>query len=158
MNAKQPSTTHILIIDDDPIARMISTILVKKFSDAVVSACGSGRQALGLFSSWKTSDYEKIPNIILLDINMPQMSGWEFLDQFQVLPGSFAKECRVIMLSSSLDPGDIERCKMYRCVEGFVSKPMTAEKVKTLFPEMKISLPVTYQLNLITSGFDSRAV
>ena len=135
MNQKQLSIKRILIIDDDPIANMLTTLVVNKHSDAVASACSSGQQALDLFRSCEDSGYyEKIPDIILLDINMPQMNGWEFLDKFMLLPGNCAKKCRVIMLSSSIDPRDMERCKMYRCVERFISKPLTAEKVQNLFP------------------------
>jgi CheY-like chemotaxis protein len=123
---------RILLIDDDPIANMISTKIITKSFGFIVSDFTNAQEALNLLQLWANSFPEQIPDMIFLDINMPQMDGWEFLNEFQKLPQHILERCSVIMLSSSLDREDIERSKSYACVREFVSKPLTVDKVRNL--------------------------
>jgi CheY-like chemotaxis protein len=130
-NIKQP-LKRILLIDDDPIANMISTKIISNNFNFSVLAYANAREALGMLEQWANSAPEIIPDLIFLDINMPQMDGWEFLEEFQKMKDYPEDKCQVIMLTSSLDRGDIERSKTYKCVKEFISKPLTAEKIKSL--------------------------
>lgn len=62
--------------------------------------------------------------LILLDINMPGMNGFEFLDAYEALPRARRNGAAVVMLSSSADPADRERALRYACVTGYVTKPL----------------------------------
>src|SRR3954464_15966261 len=126
------SVKRILLVDDDPITNMINTKIIIKSFNIIVSAFTNGREALDQIDLSIKAFPEQVPNLIFLDINMPQMDGWEFLDEFQKLPRAFLETCSVIMLSSSLDREDIQRSKTYSAVREFVSKPLTADKVRSL--------------------------
>ena len=77
---------------------------------------------------------EGLPEVIFLDLNMPIMDGWEFLDEFGKL--SEEKDIRIYILSSSVDSRDMERAKKYGMVNGFIAKPLTDAKIKELAQEI----------------------
>jgi len=70
---------------------------------------------------------ESIPDLILLDLDMPVMDGWEFLDAFLKLP--IAKQVCVFVLTSSIHPHDREKARHYSLVKGFFSKPLDSDSV-----------------------------
>jgi CheY-like chemotaxis protein len=71
-----------------------------------------------------------LPDIILLDLNMPRMDGWDFLDAFDSL--AIAKEVSVFVVTSSIRPDDIEKTSRYKQVKGFFSKPIDEQTVKRM--------------------------
>ena len=75
------------------------------------------------------------PNMILLDINMPLMSGWEFLDIFQKTEIAKRPDCKLFLLSSSLDANDKEMSERYESVKGFITKPLSIEIFKSICNE-----------------------
>ncbi|MDW3502850.1 response regulator, partial [Escherichia coli] len=73
------------------------------------------------------------PELIFLDLNMPVMGGWEFLDNFiKKEYQEFNTKTKVIVLSSTIDPTDIEKSKTYPIVIDFLSKPITKEMLEDL--------------------------
>ncbi len=126
----------ILCVDDDSISLTISKLLLKRtgFADQVVTAV-DGSDAVDYFKELFASSANPIddaPTLILLDINMPVMNGWEFLEAFVTefankLPGT-----RVIILSSTIDPEDFSRAKKFPVVAQFVSKPLSVENLEEL--------------------------
>jgi CheY-like chemotaxis protein len=73
---------------------------------------------------------ENLPDAILLDLNMPVMDGWQFLDEFVLLP--IKKEISIFIITSSIDPIDIEMAKKYSVVKDYIMKPITAQKLNAL--------------------------
>jgi CheY-like chemotaxis protein len=73
-----------------------------------------------------------LPEIIFLDIDMPLMDGFQFLDEFERLSESIKKHCKVVMLTSSLNPQDMNRAKKNQFVLKYINKPLTQESLKKL--------------------------
>jgi CheY-like chemotaxis protein len=95
----------------------------------------SAEKALDFLASAATE--ASIPPLILLDINMPGMSGWDFLAEYQKLPSYAQQNSFIIMLTTSSNPRDLERAKNEPALKGFLNKPLTEEMfdelVKTHF-------------------------
>jgi len=126
---------HILLIDDDAVSNMINTKIIKKNFNISVSAQTSAKDALNQFKQWIENSQGQLPDTIFLDVNMPVMDGWDFLDEFEKFPESVLSGCKVYMLTSSIDVEDIEKSKRYKTVHEFISKPLTPEKLKMLSME-----------------------
>ncbi|OAQ39089.1 histidine kinase [Pedobacter psychrophilus] len=134
----KPQGIHILIIDDDEINNFIAGKLIKKVQEnTVVNTCLNGLDGINYVKSKIDSD--DFPDIIFLDINMPVMNGWEFLDLYSDLTSKIKKEVTINMLSSSVYNEDIEKAKIYPSVNKFISKPLTIEKIQNLFDGLKIT-------------------
>jgi CheY-like chemotaxis protein len=124
----------VLCVDDDPITLLLIKMIVAKtaFAKEIITA-KSGDEAMSYFENLVVLHNQNYPKVILLDLNMPVMGGWEFLDNFtkKDLPIVF-KNTKVFILSSSIDPLDIEKAKTYPIVIDFISKPITKEKLQQL--------------------------
>lgn len=132
-------TTHmteekrIVLIDDDPITNLVNTRLFTKHLPARIDVYSNPLVALANLKELALAGRGDFPHYIFLDINMPEMEGWDFLDAFQDFPETVQKSCRIIILTSSVDFCDIERSKRYTSVWDFISKPLTPERVLAFF-------------------------
>ncbi len=86
-----------------------------------------GQQALDYLKANLENQLE-YPDVIFLDLSMPVLDGWDFLEEFLVLQNSLKKKIRLYIVSSSISPHDIERAKNYRFVDDFIIKPLLKEK------------------------------
>ena len=123
----------ILCVDDDPITLMLCKMVITKasFSNAIVTA-KNGEEALKYYDTLRTTSTVKKPQLIFLDLNMPVMNGWEFLDSFNTPEYSEYHDTKVIILSSTIDPQDLEKSKKYPMVIDFLSKPISKEMLEFL--------------------------
>lgn len=119
----------VYLIDDDEINNFICTNILKKisFSNDVI-AFESGTEALeALKNTIAQNDADQIPDVIFLDINMPIMNGWDFLEEYRLLKDKISKKIALYMLSSSIYQADVEKSKQYGEVVDFVTKPLNAD-------------------------------
>jgi PAS domain S-box-containing protein len=123
---------QILLIDDDKVCNFMNKrIVTKAFTSANVNAVTRAAAALEYLKEKMFSDAE-FPDTIFVDVNMPEMNGWEFLDELQKFPKHALDHCNVIMLSSSIDAYDISKSKTYKVVRQFITKPLTMEKINEI--------------------------
>lgn len=117
----------VLVVDDALIDRYMAEKIMKKhgFTDEVVTV-ESAMDALELLEAC-IEDLGSLPELIFLDINMPKMSGFDFLDEYAKFPEQLKKKCIIIMLSSSMHPEDKHRALENPYVSKFLSKPLSLD-------------------------------
>lgn len=128
-----PPFKNVYLIDDDRLVNMINNKVIKlaDFTSSL-SVFSSAREALDKLIHIITNSPEEFPDIIFLDINMPGMDGWEFLDEFIKFPASFLARCKVYMLTSSIDSNEIKKSRTYKTVCDFISKPITLSDLQSI--------------------------
>ena len=115
----------IWVIDDDNIYQIIVKKIIQKsemFSE--IYSFKNGKDAIDNLHQ-KLKNSESIPDILLLDINMPIMDGWEFMDELGLIKTKFDKEMVVYIVSSSIAIEDKNKSKSYKNILGYLSKPLT---------------------------------
>jgi len=120
----------ICIIDDDPIFIFGTKILLKnnEFCDTILVS-NNGQEGVECLESF-LEENKKLPELIFLDLNMPVLDGWGFLDAFNE---SFKDlNIKIYILSSSIDSRDLERSKEYSLVKDFIAKPLTDKIITDL--------------------------
>ena len=128
---------NILLVDDDSTFRFIAkTVSERSGIVKIIAEAADGEEALNYLCRSLGSG-EGIPDMIFLDLNMPKMNGWEFLERLpQTLDGKI--NIPVCILSSSINSHDSERSQTYCCVRGMIAKPLTEEhllKMRALITE-----------------------
>jgi CheY-like chemotaxis protein len=127
-------SVSVLLVDDDEINNFISIKLIKKaLLNTEIMACLNGKFAIDQLIEIQRKDPEKFPDYILLDINMPIMNGWEFLDEYKRLNIDPLGTCKIFIISSSVFSNDINKARSYPLVKDFISKPLNVDKIKELF-------------------------
>ena len=120
-------TNRIILVDDDPIIQYVHLRILKKYSNQPLMQFENGSDALEYF---ECIGKDKFPYLVLLDINMPVMDGWEFLDA--VYQRGLNSGMSVIILTSSVDILDMKKAKMYDNIISFEQKPLTPEKISSI--------------------------
>lgn len=115
------------IIDDDEIIIYLTGTLLKKeeFCNRTETFT-DGLQAIKRLKL-AIEQGEKLPEVILFDLNMPVMDGWEFVDEYLKLP--INKEIPLFVFTSSINPADKEKSFSYSSIRGFIQKPLTKQKL-----------------------------
>jgi len=114
----------IYLIDDDEIQNLINSKMLSLLGeDLNTETFTFAKVALD-----RITETGEFPNVILLDINMPKMNGWEFLDLFDKIN----EKTDVYLLTSSINENDMERSKSYHSVKEFITKPMHLDQAKAI--------------------------
>lgn len=119
---------RIMLVDDDVNANFYNKYILHELNpDLDIIECTSTSDALAHF---KNSD--DLVDILLLDINMPLMNGWQFLEQYDKLPSHRIEHTIIIMLTSSINPDDKNKIINYPYVRAFLNKPLEFEKLEVI--------------------------
>jgi len=125
----------ILFVDDSPLDHFILKRTLNKYHlDYEVNCTADGGEALEFL---KRNRLNKLilPDIILLDLYMPQFDGWLFLEKLEEVYPYLSKPLKLYVLSSSINPRDIQWVKKFEFVQSFIFKPITKEALEKLVGE-----------------------
>lgn len=127
MNATPAKFNTAMVIDDNNIDLYITARIMRKNNIArEVLEFTSALEALGYLRQ-NQDNLALIPELIIVDIYMPQMSGFEFMEAFDTLPLKVKEYCRCYIISSTIDEKDIDRANADKNVVGFEEKPVKPE-------------------------------
>ncbi|MBP2831160.1 response regulator [Aquimarina sp. U1-2] len=123
------------IIDDDTMyVSLIRRIILAKNLCQNLMVFHNGKSAFDYFQVMTSSiDEKNIPEIIFLDINMPVMNGWEFLERYTSIENKLKKASALYVVSSSINPVDINRAKNNNAVKDYIVKPVTIADLESIF-------------------------
>ncbi|MFY0255013.1 response regulator [Chitinophaga sp. 30R24] len=122
----------IFIVDDDPIHQQIAKIMIERQAISSNIRVFSDAQDVLDYLRDHAGEAASLPDLILLDLNMPVMDGWEFLEEYAIFCGQLPKRIRIFVLTSSIDEKDRERVSAYDFVTGYLTKPLSKEIIAHL--------------------------
>ena len=127
----------ILSVDDDDITQFINAnTITDLWSDAEVVLAGDGKDAIEVIDNMISSDIP--PDLILLDLNMPVMDGWEFLEEYhKKFYQKYRSTIYLAVLSSTIDKKEIDRAEQHQCVNRFIQKPITKESLTKILEDIQ---------------------
>lgn len=131
---KMKKKRQYLLVDDDATSNLICELNIKKIDPgAVIHSFNDPDQALASIKENRIPDEENL-GVLFLDINMPSMTGWEFLDEFRKFCPEIRSKFLVYILTSAIEDFSVQQ-KKYSCVTGFLTKPLMQGKLEALFEE-----------------------
>ncbi|WP_207422862.1 response regulator [Desertivirga brevis] len=128
---------QVILIDDDLEHHSFAESLMKTYDFFDDFKCYNDSKAAIIDLVDAHYGEHRLPDIILLEVNMPDLHGWDFLEMFENLKTLLAKDIPVFILSSSIDPEDKIKSEHFSVVKGFYQKPLTAAVVESVVSETR---------------------
>ncbi len=126
----------LTIVDDDDIFVFLTTKIIEQTNLVdLIKGFGNGLDAINFLKENK-NNVDALPDIILLDLNMPIMNGWQFLEEYNKLNPTIGKKITIYICSSSISPDDITRAKTISEVSDYIIKPITKDKLIDLIKKL----------------------
>ncbi|HLZ87430.1 MAG TPA: response regulator [Puia sp.] len=127
---------NIFLIDDDPVFVFLTRKMIRSMNfKAEINEISDGLMAISYLSE-NIDKPELLPDIIFLDLSMPVMDGWEFLNEYALLQPRLTKKIALFIVSSSISPHEVERSKTFQVVHDFLIKPLAKGKIREIIEEM----------------------
>ncbi|HYG38280.1 MAG TPA: response regulator [Cytophagales bacterium] len=134
--ANKTKYQSVMLIDDNEIDNLINQKMIEASSISQHIFTHTGARSAIEFLKNMEKIYavasEALPEVIFLDIDMPLMDGFQFLDEFDKLKDDTKKHCKIVMLTSSINPQDVNKSKKYDYVKKYINKPLSQENLKNL--------------------------
>jgi len=125
---------NFIIVDDDESSLLICKMVVKKYLNPnSIDTFPSAKDALSFIKSVYDENPKEFATILFLDVNMPVVSGWDFLKEFEKFKNEIKSQIKIYMLTSSIDNNDIALSKKTGLVSGYLVKPLSKEKILDVF-------------------------
>lgn len=124
---------NVCLIDDDKVYQFTSKMILEAtLLTSRITTFFNGQEAIEFFLDPANQQIDILPDVIFLDINMPIMNGWNFLEAFDKIFYTLPKKILIYVVSSSVDDSDIEKSKSFVSVADYVIKPINKEKYRIL--------------------------
>lgn len=143
MNNKLDMQTieQFIVIDDDASTLFLCKIIIERvFNKMAVVTYNNPQHAIDYFL--KIFNKSPVATVVALDINMPELSGWDVLNMLSTLDEKIIENLTVIMLSSSIDPKDEQQAASHPLVSGYFEKPLSAARLKQVMALMESTTTV----------------
>ncbi len=125
---------EIMVIDDDPICNLLTTKVIEKANiDSKIQVFDNALDALERLET----NNKSMPNMIFLDLNMPVLHGWDFVNSFMELDPQKTKDVSLVILSASSNQSDLEKAIEVGCVQKYITKPLKTDDVRSLYNQIK---------------------
>lgn len=137
----EQSWEKIILVDDDFVYNLMNQKFLQLigYTGEIVSYTLAADALREIQSPSFLESYQnhKKPSLILLDLNMPEYNGWDFLNEFELLPKEIKDAFRVVVLTSSINPEDMDKAASYKSVEYFEVKPLKLETIHKLINRLE---------------------
>lgn len=129
----------VCIVDDDDIYQFTVTRTIEKQAIAKkILVFSDGQQAIDFLDA-NLGRNDNLPDVIFLDINMPVMDGWQFLEEYVKIKPKVGKKITIYMVTSSVDPTDVDKAKKISDVSDYIVKPVKPEQLKSVIDALEPS-------------------
>jgi CheY-like chemotaxis protein len=129
----------LVLIDDNPIDHyIVRTMLYNNEACKQATYTFDGSMVLEFIEENRAAK-DLLPDVIFLDLTMPDFSGWEFLDKFEKIKDSLDKQIELYVMTSSVRESDKERSSKYECVNSFISKPLTKQVLNNICQQQQLN-------------------